>query len=50
MIQLQFTIEQLKVILHGLDQVPHGASRQIIDYIVMEANKQQEQAKQESAE
>lgn len=50
MIQLNFTIEQLQIILRGLDQLPHGASRQIIDYIVTEANRQQQEAKQEAAQ
>lgn len=44
MIQLQFTIEQLNVILRHLDQGAHGAVRQLIDYIIGEANRQQQEA------
>jgi 6,7-dimethyl-8-ribityllumazine synthase len=49
-ITLSFTIEQLKVVLHGLDQVAHGASRPVIDYIVTEANRQQQELRAKIAE
>lgn len=39
-----FTTDQLNTILRMLDQLPHGQVRQVIDYIMTEANRQMAQA------
>ncbi|MFN7323044.1 MAG: hypothetical protein ACK5SP_02105 [bacterium] len=39
--KLQFTIEQINIILRGLDMRPHGEVRQLLDYIINEVNSQQ---------
>lgn len=51
-IQLEFTIEQLNVLLRMLDSGPHASVRQIIDYIIAETTRQQQSAQpaQEAAE
>lgn len=41
-ITLSFTIEQLNVVLRHLDAGQHGNVRQLIDYIVSEAQRQQQ--------
>lgn len=41
-ITLTFSIEQINVILQALDAGPHKEVRQLIDYILTEANAQRE--------
>lgn len=43
-ITITFTNEQLGIILRSLDQMPHSQVRQVIDMIITEANRQQQQA------
>lgn len=43
-IQLSFTVEQLNTILRCLDAAPHGQVRQLIDVIIAETTRQQQQA------
>lgn len=46
MFTLQFNIDQINVILRGLDMRPHGEVRQVLDYIINEVNTQQRAAQQ----
>ena len=41
---LSLTIEQINTILRALDQQPHAAVRQTIDYVISEVNAQQQAA------
>jgi hypothetical protein len=43
-VNFTFTTDQLNTILRMLDQLPHGQVRQVIDYIMTEANRQMAQA------
>lgn len=52
MINITFTNDQLGIVLRALDQMPHAQVRQVIDMIITEANRQQQEAaaKQQAAE
>lgn len=45
--QLSFNIDQINAILRALDAQPHGAVRQVIDYVINEVNQQQQAATQQ---
>lgn len=47
-IQLTFTIEQINTILRCLDAAPHGQVRQLIDVILNEVTRQQNQQNQQN--
>lgn len=50
-ITLTFNIDQINIILQALDAGPHKEVRQLIDYILTEANAQREaQANQSNEE
>lgn len=49
MINLTFTVEQLNIVLRHLDAGSHGQVRQLIDYILTEAQKQQQSQPMEVA-
>lgn len=49
-IQLEFTLDQLNVLLRLLDNGPHGSVRQMIDYIITETTRQQQMAQAAPAE
>lgn len=48
--QLSFNIDQINAILRALDAQPHGAVRQVIDYVINEVNAQQQAATQQPAQ
>lgn len=45
-VTITFTVDQLNIVLRSLDQMPHAQVRQVIDMIITEANKQQQDAQQ----
>lgn len=49
-IQLNLNIEQINTILRCLDAAPHGQVRQLIDAILNEAARQQNQQNQQNLE
>lgn len=49
-VTITFTVDQLNIILRSLDQMPHAQVRQVIDMIITEANRQQQEAQQPKAE